>query len=562
MNITEEKLTKLLTEIERVRRRKIVDFRTATNIEYIDTGQHLEKIAIKNNHLIFGRRGSGKTTLIIAALRENKKDIVAAIDIQPIKNYDKAEIIIEIMIKTFNELYSYFLKVFDITEQNYNRQYKGLSGLYHIILKKQNKDIKEQYNDANQFKSFLLKQIELLVALKDKPNVVTYAVTLEDKQTNEDTQKTSSKESIAASLDLGVGVQANYKILSGKINTNINILNSIEFESTSISNSKSSSNVKASYERTFRKIDVLKEQRESIAFIFNELKRINKNSVIVYLDDFYQIPVENQPEIIQYFHDIYKYCSDDSFCFKLSLLPYRVRMNIPGNVDMSYKDDFSLIKLDNDLSEIATAKEYLLSILSSLNSASDISKNDILSLFSNEEVLLFAIIATGGVPRDFLSMFAQLVANARSDNEEKIKKEHVYTVVKTLREDKDNNIETDSDISAEKIREAVEILTSQVIEKLKTNVILYPKGLAEKKHELLLKNLVNLRYLHVIKDSTSSETRKKEEFVAYLVDMSFYAVNKRLRTGFDFRRFWETDNSSRLTQLRQSRIWSFPDDFI
>lgn len=561
MTITEDRLTKLLLEIEKVRRRKIVDFRTDTNVEYIDTGQHLEKIAIKNNHLIFGRRGSGKTTLIIAALRENKKDIVSAIDIQPIKNYDNAEIIIEILIKTFNELYSYFLKVFNDTECNYNRQYKGISGLGYFILRKRDLNIKQQYNDSIQFKCFLAKQIQFIATLKGKPNEITYAVTLEDNQINEDEKRINGKDSVAASFDVGVGIQANYKIFNCKIDNNINILNSIQSESINISNNKSSSNIKASYEREFRKMDVLKEQRESIAFIFNELKRINKNSVIMYLDDFYQIPVENQPEIIQYFHDIYKYCADESFCFKLSLLPYRIRMNNPGNVDMSYKDDFSPIKLDNDLSGLVTTKEYLLSILSSLNLTLGISKNDITSLFSNDEVVLYAIIATGGVPRDFLSMFAQLVVNTRNDNEQKIKKEHVYTVVKNLREDKDNNIEADSDISANKIREAVEILTNEVIAKLKTNVILYPKVLAEK-HDRLLKNLVNLRYLHVIKDSTSSENRKKEEFVAYLIDMSFYAVNKRLRPGFDFRKFWETDDASRLTQLRQSKIWNFPENII
>ena len=124
-----------------------------------------------------------------------------------------------------------------------------------------------------------------------------------------------------------------------------------------------------------------------------------------------------------------------------------------------------------------------------------------------------------------------------------------------------SNIEYDSDISPDLIREAVEILKEDVVGKMNTNVILYPKLLVDK-HEALLKNLTNLRYLHVIKDSTTSENRKKEEFEAYLVDMSFYAVNKRLKPGLDFRRFWETDSKSRLTQLRQSKIWSFPDELL
>lgn len=217
--------------------------------------------------------------------------------------------------------------------------------------------------------------------------------------------------------------------------------------------------------------------------------------------------------------------------------------------------------MDYDLSELGRTKEYLLSILVNINPELKISKQDIESLFNSADVLTYAIIATGGVPRDFLLMFMDLVGTTQRDNKATIQKEHVYSVVKSLRDDKDNNIEYDSDISPDLIREAVELLNEEVVGKFNTNVILYPKALAEK-HEILLKNLTNLRYLHLIKDSTTSESKKKEEFVAYLIDMSFYAVNKRLKQGFDFRRFWEVDSKSRLTQLRQSRIWHFPDELL
>ena len=133
-------------------------------------------------------------------------------------------------------------------------------------------------------------------------------------------------------------------------------------------------------------------------------------------------------------------------------------MNQEGSVDMSYKDDFSTIKLDYDLSELDRTKDYLLSILVNINPVLHISKQDIETLFNNSEVLIYTIIATGGVPRDFLLMFVELVKTARLDNKTTIQKEHVYTVVKSLRDDKDNNIEYDSDISPDLIREAVEIL--------------------------------------------------------------------------------------------------------
>ena len=216
-------------------------------------------------------------------------------------------------------------------------------------------------------------------------------------------------------------------------------MESYSYNNVSEIKDESSSEIKTSFTRTYRKQELLLEQRDSISFLLNEIERITKQHIFVYLDDFYQIPMKNQPEIIQYLHDIYKNCRNNSFCFKIATLPYRLRMNQEGSVDMSYKDDFSTIKLDYDLSELDRTKDYLLSILVNINPVLHISKQDIETLFNNSEVLIYTIIATGGVPRDFLLMFVELVKTARLDNKTTIQKEHVYTVVKSLRDDKDNN---------------------------------------------------------------------------------------------------------------------------
>ena len=49
--------------------------------------------------------------------------------------------------------------------------------------------------------------------------------------------------------------------------------------------------------------------------------------------------------------------------------------------------------------------------------------------------------------------------------------------MKSLRDDKDNNVEFDSDVSPDLIREAVGLLNEEVVGKFNTNVILYPKVL-------------------------------------------------------------------------------------
>lgn len=559
MDVNSNELSLLLLEIEKVRRRKVVDYKENENVEYIDLANNVDKLSIPNNHLIFGRRGSGKTTLILVSAKANS-NIVSAIDIQPMKKENAVSVIMKIMSQVLFELQENFNEYFLNIACEYKKQYKGISGFIGWVLRKRDESVEIAYEEGKTFSELLKKEINLLECLKLSPDEITYAVSQEGKRSSETSIKREYTSENRETLEMDVKLQGKYKIIEGKIDTSLSAIESYSYSNVSEMKNASSSEITSSFTRTYRKQELLQEQRENITFIFNESKRIRKKSIFVYLDDFYQIPMEVQPEIIQYLHDIYKNCSNNSFCFKVATLPYRLRMNQDGN-DMSYKDDFSPIKLDYDLSELDRTKDYLLSILVNINPTLNINKQDIENLFNSSDVLTYAIIATGGVPRDFLLMFMDLVRTTQRDNKTTIQKEHVYTVVKSLRDDKDNNIEYDSDVSPDLIREAVELLNVEVVEKFNTNVILYPKTLAEK-HEVLLKNLTNLRYLHVIKDSTTSENRKKEEFVAYLIDMSFYAVNKRLKQGFDFRRFWEVDSKSRLTQLRQSKIWNFPDDLL
>lgn len=72
MEINDSKLNSLVLEIEKVRRRKVINFSDPSlNINYLDPFDNLDKIKISNNHLILGRRGSGKTTLLLSTIKQN-----------------------------------------------------------------------------------------------------------------------------------------------------------------------------------------------------------------------------------------------------------------------------------------------------------------------------------------------------------------------------------------------------------------------------------------------------------------------------------------------------------
>lgn len=557
LGINSEKLNALLPQIEEIRRRKIVNAETDEIVTYIDTSENLAKLSVHNNHILYGRRGSGKTTLMSVAIKGVNNDVPVVHDLQSIRNLESDIIVLKILLKILTKVQSLSADKYMVeVEEDYKSQYKGLRGLYKKITNKRNKSVLESFERWTLFSNVINNFIDILHKIENSPPEITYKIGTKLAKTTSTSQKTENIFKLQSESQIKGEVKATYGFLSSTLTslTNISINSSytVEQEKEELLDI----NVEMEDSRTVTKSILIDNVKEAMITIFNEFHDLTKKHIVLYLDDFYLIHLNKQPRILQYLHDIYKNSKKNSFCFKVSTLPHRLRMNNEGESNFSHKDDYSPINLDNDLSEIERQRRHLLKIVCAVDPSLDLTHRDIESIFSNEEVLIFAVVASGGIPRDFLIMFGQLVKAAREDQRENIGKEHIYSVVRELRADKDNNNESDSDLTDEELRSALNKIEREIVGGLNTNVILYPAVLA-KKDERLLNNLVNLRYLHVIKETTSSEKKKKEEFVAYLVDMSFYVTQKQMKRGFNFRQFWTRDSGHRRKQLDSAPIWSF-----
>jgi predicted AAA+ superfamily ATPase len=97
MNINDNKLVQLIEEIEKVRRRKVVNYEKDDNIQYLDPLNNLGKIKIPNNHLILGRRGSGKTTLLLSTIKEDSRNFILPLDCQTFREWKSEKIILHIL---------------------------------------------------------------------------------------------------------------------------------------------------------------------------------------------------------------------------------------------------------------------------------------------------------------------------------------------------------------------------------------------------------------------------------------------------------------------------------
>lgn len=554
MYVQDEKLTQLIEDIERVRRRKVIDYNSKDEIQYLDPFNNLGKIKISNNHLILGRRGSGKTTLLLSTIKEDNTNFLLPLDCQIFREWKSSKIIISVLSKITEKLRLHIQESVD---------YKNLKivkpGFLIRVYKLLFGDFEISKLDEYNFLIATLKKLECLLKAIEELPVEPIVVNISTNKTNTEATKIMTSAEIKAIAKLNV---------KGKIPVNlINLDGSLE---STISASKdylgekktdATTNEAYEYKKTISQHEKIEELIMIFAEVFNEFTRLSQKQTVLYLDDFYLVSWEAQPEVIQYFHDIYKNACGNSFCFKICSLPNRTRLNKDGKVDFSIKDDFSPIRLDKELYDFVNLNEFLLRITANLNPKLGLTPTDIRNLFSNDEVLYFTTVATGGVPRDFLVILSEVIKIAKSENSPLIKKEHLYSAISDLKQDKDQNIEIECDILPEKLRRALEVIQNEVIDGLKTNVILYPSRLV-KEHEQVLKNLVNLRYLHVINDNTSSEKIKKEAFTSYLVDMTFYATGKRLKQNFDFRQFWVQDSGHRHTYLRSAPVWNFEDTFI
>lgn len=136
MDIYNDKLEQLLLDIEKVRRRKVADYKASDNIEYIDGANNIKKLGIANNHLIFGRRGSGKTSLILASIKTNN-GIVTAIDAKPMKQDNTNNIILKVVLNTLSDVQQQFEDYFVNVEKLYRKQYQGVGGIISFILEKE-----------------------------------------------------------------------------------------------------------------------------------------------------------------------------------------------------------------------------------------------------------------------------------------------------------------------------------------------------------------------------------------------------------------------------------------
>lgn len=514
-----KKYEKLMDEIEKYRRRKIVDNRPE-NLVYIDNSKNKRKIRGENNNVIIGRRGSGKTTLMISSYEESKDSIILKYDCQAIRLKKPNDIVTSILIKLLDEL------------------------------------LLQLGNESSECLGYLNELLHILSDIDSLPESFEISKNLTFLEQNLYEEKQSSQSTFKYGASAMAGLDMKISKFKFNLKSNIKKFGEREKNKSAFNNSEIKSSSETNYSEVVEKEKLLDDLIDVLSSFFYEYMEKTEKKIALYLDDFYQINKDNQVRVINFLHNLYKQTPNGAFCFKLCILPNSIKLNKENENILSLKDDFSVIKLDMDLIDISGLTNFLIKILCSLNNKLDIQIEDIKLLFTNEDTLTKLVIASGGNPRDFILMFRDSYEKALENNNFKISAADIYSVIQVMRDEKDDEINYIEGVTQEMLELALENIEKQIIEKKATNIFLFADSDKEN-HENVIQNLVSARYLHLIKEGVSSENRKKEKFSAYLIDMSFYITGKQLKRNLKFREFWIKDTKSRYKNIDSAPIIEF-----
>jgi len=473
----------------------------------------------KRHHIIFGRRGSGKSSLIIKSATDLVKEgnPVVYIDLEPFKQHKYPDVVISVLIVIIGKLKSY-LENIEVKPYNARKFWFEFWKPKFNYRQKQRNDLVSELDRIQKdlFSSLHGGEVKKISETKTK-----------------DQQKSNSFDfggSVEFSEQNPLGVNAKFENqVAKKTMLNDSTVTSVEFEQT--------------------KKELLNTIILSLRDLISKCTKFSNRPFFVFLDDLYHIKIENQATLIDYIHRILK--GNNGF-LKIGTIKARSNWYIhsPQPIGLKLGDDADEISLDRTLEKFSSTKTFLGKILNEYNckvNGSDATL-DIISPTGEDRLVL----ASGGVTRDFLGLFRRAVEEAkeRLTNDKKhhrgpkIAAEDVNLASGAYGETKREEFQRDTDENTNELEEAFEKIKTFCLEVIKKNIFLVSMD-AKGKNFDLLQELIDLRLVHQVKSRVTTTTLRGELFKAYLLDFSQY-TGERLRRDVEMIDFWKTANKDKI----------------
>lgn len=469
---------------------------------YVDVANNMSRILSKQNHVVFGRRGSGKSTLLLSAKAQAEEQGFLCIyfDSELIKENPYPDVLISIL----TEVFRYLLEQLVSEERGIIKYFKRI---------------------APSKKGRLSRRAENVVSELEELRI--------EPQIYDKIRKTTVTKEQRKGAEAGVGTET-VKIGGG-------------FEQAGIST------VEEATETTVVKISRLQQRLEAYHNLLVELLNELGKNMMLFLDDFYFIARQNQPDVIDYIHRL---CKGTNMFLKLGTIRYRTKLYLtnPQNgktVGVELDNDIFSIDLDYTLEDLGVMSSFLDYILRTFAERASVQVNDLDTLFTGGGKKLLHL-ASGGVPRDFLNLFLRSQGIAKKIMLPKLQKQRVVgeAARQYLNEVKRQNFSEDSIGDSSQLEQLIERIRKFAIEEKRKTVILIDQEESRSHPEEYdkLKQLMDLRFVHLVDSNTSATYGGRKRYEGYMVDAGLWAsprIPALVEVDFDKR-----DASGRKDELR------------
>lgn len=455
----------------------------------------LSRAKSNQHHIIFGRRGSGKSSLLrkMAADLTIDRRPIAFVDMETFKGHSYPDVLISVLIKSLLE-FKKWLNSAATAPANKKSFWKRL---YDAIPKRPPFSKVQTTTLASELE-LLIKALELQLRAPESS----------EKQTK---QTLSDEKSAGVELAVDGGMPgANIK---NKVTLGAKSLGSIEEQSKYVSH----------------KVEYLHQNILRFQNFFQELSKLSDGASFLILDDLYHIRKADQAKVIDYFHRVAK---GNNMWLKVGTIKHRSQWYEHSDppIGMKLGDDAKEINLDISLEKFETLRNFLKKILTNLM---DETPHLTIKGLLNPTAIDRLTIASGGVTRDFIGIFSHSISQARNRDKQhhrgqKVGAEDVNLATGDYAPLKQEEFKLDTDSERKVLEAAFAKLVAFCTEKSKCNVFLVPQKLSGPARESI-DQLIDLRLLHPVK---SRVTLKKgatgELFEAYMLDLSQYTAARKV----------------------------------
>ena len=452
----------------------------------------------RQHNLVFGRRGSGKSSL----LRRTAADLtldrrpIAFVDMETFKGHTYPDVLISVLIKSLREFEKWIAEAATTpaSKTSFWRRFFGTTPNRPPFKKQPTSELLLRLQK-------IISELELQLAMAETSDV---------RVKRESSKQRDTQMSTGAQLEIGaVGAKANVG----------------QTDRDSASDAYEASYVSHKVEYLHRHI--LEFQR-----FFEELGTLSDGASFLILDDLYHIRKQDQAKVIDYFHRVAK---GNGLWLKIGTIRHRSNWYQHSDPPMGIKlgDDAKEINLDMSLESFGTLKRFLKKILTGLLDQTPPLKESALLAQSTFDRLM---IASGGVTRDFIGILNDAILQARERGNSghrgpKVGAEDVNIAAGKYDSNKREEFKVDADTDRDRLEKAFKHLAEFCKEKSHCNVFLIPQAL-EGETKDSINQLVDLRLVHPVKSRVTLKRGKKGElFEAYMLDLSQYSASRKVR-GF------------------------------